>query len=327
MSDNLQKYQIFSFVVCIPSRDNLGSIDASKVSGDIRVWQWWSFVTQHGEPGSSLGFPWVWDGGLPGKSCLSYHTWFNGNLGTVDKYFLCIKTVDKFVVVCTSSSGEANTIPVSNKNKILTGAIVSAWSMLVKLAGSGVLADMVITSSVYYYLRPSRTGVRRSQNHIQRIATMTINMGILTWAITCIIWISSCDLQWCIQGPVNSFVTPIMVMSQYFMAPAQVAKQVDMPKFKMKHQFGRSVINMCTWYELVAVEKLRGWNDSGEQYSLDFALFLFSVLKRRRAVVVRITLSGIFSVVEAPSTAGSLLPAPAPSAIAYRSHGPAQEVS
>ncbi|KIK97886.1 hypothetical protein PAXRUDRAFT_135375 [Paxillus rubicundulus Ve08.2h10] len=59
------------------------------------------------------------------------------------------------------------------------------------LAGGGILCDMVITVSVYYYLRPSRTGARSG--------------------ITFAVWITRY-----VQGPMSPFVAPIMVTSQSY---------------------------------------------------------------------------------------------------------------
>ncbi|KIJ68837.1 hypothetical protein HYDPIDRAFT_25089 [Hydnomerulius pinastri MD-312] len=90
-------------------------------------------------------------------------------------------------------------VPVSNNP--LRDGLTGAASVL------AVACDALITASVYFYLRP-RSGVKRTQNHIQRIITVTINMGLLTWSVAFGVLVI-----WCIQGSDVTIVTPIMVMA------------------------------------------------------------------------------------------------------------------
>ncbi|KAI6162775.1 hypothetical protein EDD17DRAFT_527056 [Pisolithus thermaeus] len=73
---------------------------------------------------------------------------------------------------------------------------------------TGVIADVLITGSVYYYLRPSRSGVKRTQTAIQHVVTVTINMGALTSIIALWLWIS-----WVTQGPNPRVSTPLVITS------------------------------------------------------------------------------------------------------------------
>ncbi|KAF8845493.1 hypothetical protein BDN67DRAFT_977519 [Paxillus ammoniavirescens] len=143
---------------------------------------WVYFVAGHGDLGAFQLFPW--------QDMVVYITMF----------------VVPYVVQCFYAS---RLWIMSEKNKLITGAVFSAWRWI-----------SVSQCSVYYYLRPSRTGVRRFdaksrcprlQNHIQRITIVTINMGVLTCGITFAVWVT-----WCIQGPISPFVTFIMVMSQSY---------------------------------------------------------------------------------------------------------------
>ncbi|KIJ68834.1 hypothetical protein HYDPIDRAFT_107085 [Hydnomerulius pinastri MD-312] len=97
-------------------------------------------------------------------------------------------------------TGMVSTFGISDDNISLRTALTGATAALC------VSCDALITVSVYYYLRP-RAGVRRTQNQIQRIITVTINMGLLTWSVALGVLV-----VWCKQGPDPTIVTPIIVM-------------------------------------------------------------------------------------------------------------------
>ncbi|KIJ58158.1 hypothetical protein HYDPIDRAFT_119891 [Hydnomerulius pinastri MD-312] len=67
------------------------------------------------------------------------------------------------------------------------------WSP--RSAGASVICDVLITGSVFFYLRASRRGVRRSQNYFRQLTVVFVNMGVLT----CMIATSWC-LLYLIQG-------------------------------------------------------------------------------------------------------------------------------
>lgn len=78
-------------------------------------------------------------------------------------------------------------------------------------SATGVVADMLITGSVYYYLRQGRSGLKRTETAIQHVVTVTINMGALTSIIALWLWIS-----WLTQGPTPPVATPLMITSQSY---------------------------------------------------------------------------------------------------------------
>ncbi|KAH7914011.1 hypothetical protein BJ138DRAFT_503787 [Hygrophoropsis aurantiaca] len=43
-----------------------------------------------------------------------------------------------------------------------------------------VACDALISGSIYYYLRPGRAGIKRTETRIQNITTIFVNMGFLT---------------------------------------------------------------------------------------------------------------------------------------------------
>ncbi|KAG2752996.1 hypothetical protein P692DRAFT_20724305, partial [Suillus brevipes Sb2] len=58
-----------------------------------------------------------------------------------------------------------------------------------------ILCDLTISFSVYFYLRPGRTGVRRMDTRIQGITHNFISMGFLVWQVF-LLAISICILYW-----------------------------------------------------------------------------------------------------------------------------------
>ncbi|KAH7909851.1 hypothetical protein BJ138DRAFT_1154245 [Hygrophoropsis aurantiaca] len=96
---------------------------------------------------------------------------------------------------------------ISGKNKILVGAIffmaaaqlvIGSAIMVLYSAGNpvatsepvlvivpvtSVAADMMISGSVYFYLRPGRFGIRRTETRIRHLAVVSINMGFFTCAV------------------------------------------------------------------------------------------------------------------------------------------------
>ncbi|KAI5987840.1 hypothetical protein EDD15DRAFT_2291248, partial [Pisolithus albus] len=78
-------------------------------------------------------------------------------------------------------------------------------------SATGVVADVLITGSVYYYLRQGRSGLKRTETAIQHVVIVTINMGALTSIIALWLWIS-----WLTQGPTPRVATPLMITSQSY---------------------------------------------------------------------------------------------------------------
>jgi len=205
--------------------------------------QWVCFVAGHGDPSAFQLFPWQ------------------------DMVVFIIMFVVPYVVQCFYAS---RLWIMSEKNKLITGAVLVLSTnqlvfglgmdfdfsvpfppLRVAFAGSGVLCDMIITGSVYYYLRPSRTGVRRLQNHIQRITTVTINMGVLTCGITFAVWVT-----WCIQGPKSPFVTSIMVLSQSYVNSLMAVLNAREPSQRSDAQ--ASTIQVPTLPTIYAEEQTGG---------------------------------------------------------------------
>ncbi|OAX39375.1 hypothetical protein K503DRAFT_799712 [Rhizopogon vinicolor AM-OR11-026] len=65
------------------------------------------------------------------------------------------------------------------------GAFASDTTLKLATWGAfqSVMCDCMISMSVYFYLRPSRSGVKRMDTHIQSITKNFISMGILSWQI------------------------------------------------------------------------------------------------------------------------------------------------
>ncbi|KIJ10785.1 hypothetical protein PAXINDRAFT_101915 [Paxillus involutus ATCC 200175] len=59
---------------------------------------------------------------------------------------------------------------------VLSDSRFTSWSAL-----SSAICDAIITSSVYYYLRPARTGIVRKGNIIKRLNFVFIQMGLLSF--------------------------------------------------------------------------------------------------------------------------------------------------
>ncbi|KAI6038276.1 hypothetical protein EDC04DRAFT_2017345 [Pisolithus marmoratus] len=91
------------------------------------------------------------------------------------------------------------------------GLELPAFALRAAFSATGVIADVLITGSVYYYLRPSRFGMRSAQTAFQHVVTVTINMGALTSIIALWLWIT-----WLTQGPIPPVATPLMITSQSY---------------------------------------------------------------------------------------------------------------
>ncbi|KIJ21404.1 hypothetical protein PAXINDRAFT_151918 [Paxillus involutus ATCC 200175] len=120
---------------------------------------------------------------------------------------------DMFVVPyvvqwCTGSSGGANILSFS------------AWGWI-----------SISQCSVYYYLRPSRTGVRSG--------------------ITFAVWVT-----WCIQGPKSPFVTSIMVLSQSYVNSLMAVLNAREPSQRSDAQ--ASTIQVPTLPTIYAEEQTGG---------------------------------------------------------------------
>ncbi|KIK15758.1 hypothetical protein PISMIDRAFT_289060 [Pisolithus microcarpus 441] len=108
---------------------------------------------------------------------------------------------------------------ISGRNVLLVASVillsasefVSSVGLRAVFSATGVVADMLITGSVYYYLRQGRSGLKRTETAIQHVVTVTINMGALTSIIALWLWIS-----WLTQGPTPPVATPLMITSQSY---------------------------------------------------------------------------------------------------------------
>ncbi|KAH7923540.1 hypothetical protein BV22DRAFT_1130559 [Leucogyrophana mollusca] len=67
---------------------------------------------------------------------------------------------------------------------------------------SAVAADILVSGSVYFYLRPGRSGVKRTETRIKHLTTVSINMGFLTCAvgITLVVFIGVPKLAYCMSA-------------------------------------------------------------------------------------------------------------------------------
>ncbi|KIJ69138.1 hypothetical protein HYDPIDRAFT_36226 [Hydnomerulius pinastri MD-312] len=75
----------------------------------------------------------------------------------------------------------------------------------------GVVCDWLISGSVYFYLRSSRSGVKRTETRIQRIMTVFVNMGLCTCMLSCILFI----LCWVKNG--SAYVgAPSMILCETY---------------------------------------------------------------------------------------------------------------
>ncbi|KAI5989788.1 hypothetical protein F5J12DRAFT_863565 [Pisolithus orientalis] len=91
------------------------------------------------------------------------------------------------------------------------GLELPMFALRAAFSATGVIADVLITGSVYYYLRPSRYGMKRAETAVQHIVTVTINMGALTSIIALWLWIT-----WLTQGAIPPISTPLMITSQSY---------------------------------------------------------------------------------------------------------------
>ncbi|KAG2124228.1 hypothetical protein DEU56DRAFT_597730 [Suillus clintonianus] len=75
-----------------------------------------------------------------------------------------------------------------------SGAFASNAMLKISTAGTfqSVVCDSMISLSVYFYLRPGRSGVRRTDTRIRSITKNFISMGFLT----CLLAFSICILYW-----------------------------------------------------------------------------------------------------------------------------------
>ncbi|KAG0694321.1 hypothetical protein DFH29DRAFT_960490 [Suillus ampliporus] len=79
-----------------------------------------------------------------------------------------------------------------------SGAFASDATLKLSAAGAflSVVCDSMVSLSVFFYLRPGRSGVRRMDNRIRRITKNFISMGF----ISCLLALSICIFYW-----VNAF--------------------------------------------------------------------------------------------------------------------------
>ncbi|KAH7912152.1 hypothetical protein BJ138DRAFT_1149068, partial [Hygrophoropsis aurantiaca] len=63
-------------------------------------------------------------------------------------------------------------------------------------AGLSVTCDVLITSSVFFYLRPQRSGIKRTGTAMQQLINIFVNMGLLT----CLISLSLFVFNWTEDG-------------------------------------------------------------------------------------------------------------------------------
>ncbi|KIJ68842.1 hypothetical protein HYDPIDRAFT_107101 [Hydnomerulius pinastri MD-312] len=123
---------------------------------------------------------------------------------------------------------------ISERNKIITGLvwllsfsqflfgmISGFWktpqSTVIELPFTGLYGflglacDLLITSSVYFYLRPGRSEVRRMETRVQQITAVTIHMGALTSTVALVT-----VLDWLIQHGHPTVLTPVMIIAQSY---------------------------------------------------------------------------------------------------------------
>ncbi|KAH7906665.1 hypothetical protein BJ138DRAFT_1162095 [Hygrophoropsis aurantiaca] len=67
---------------------------------------------------------------------------------------------------------------------LLFPTLVSPPMMILGGPIAGVMADLLISTSIYFYLRPNRFGLRRTETWITRLTSVSINMGCLTCALS-----------------------------------------------------------------------------------------------------------------------------------------------
>ncbi|KAI6115490.1 hypothetical protein EDD16DRAFT_1520656 [Pisolithus croceorrhizus] len=82
------------------------------------------------------------------------------------------------------------------------GLRLPAFALRVAFSVTGVIADLLITGSVYYYLRPNRSGVKSI-------------IALWLW-ITCSVSASLNERQWVTQGPKPPVSTPLVITSQSY---------------------------------------------------------------------------------------------------------------
>ncbi|KAF9229751.1 hypothetical protein BS17DRAFT_805341 [Gyrodon lividus] len=190
--------------------------------------QWRYFVAGHGDFSISEAFPW--------------QDVFNGNVDTVNilgealtrvlfSQFLCIEVMDKSVFMRTGSLGGANIFSVSDRNKLLTGGVVAM------IFGVSVFSVFLPSAKSYWCSKVGPLLSPRMQNNIQRITSVTINMGVLTCGITLAVWVI---------GPVTTIVTPIMVMSQSYVNSLMAVLNAREPTRSQRSDVQASTIQVPT---------------------------------------------------------------------------------
>ncbi|KAH7922814.1 hypothetical protein BV22DRAFT_1037068 [Leucogyrophana mollusca] len=68
-------------------------------------------------------------------------------------------------------------------NAISTKSVAALYTSVFTCGTSAVasaLCDLLITGSIFFYLHPKRSGVRRSGSAIQQLTNVTVNMGLFT---------------------------------------------------------------------------------------------------------------------------------------------------
>ncbi|KAG1742426.1 hypothetical protein EDB19DRAFT_1701013, partial [Suillus lakei] len=95
------------------------------------------------------------------------------------------------IVLLAASSYALGLVPIPPTK---SGAFTSDAMLKVSTAGTfqSISCDTAISLSVYFYLRPGRSGVQRTDTRIQSITKNFISMGFLT----CLLAISICILYW-----------------------------------------------------------------------------------------------------------------------------------
>ncbi|KAH7923539.1 hypothetical protein BV22DRAFT_1196612 [Leucogyrophana mollusca] len=89
---------------------------------------------------------------------------------------------------------------------VMLGATHSSLMLSIPIMISSSLAaavtDILISGSVYFYLRPGRFGIKRTETRIRHLTTVSINMGFLTCVmnVVMVVFNSKLELGFCVSG-------------------------------------------------------------------------------------------------------------------------------
>ncbi|KAH7929664.1 hypothetical protein BV22DRAFT_115902 [Leucogyrophana mollusca] len=161
--------------------------------------EWWILVKCRGDRSSSCAHP-PWQFCIPfvAQGFYSHRVWIISNRNVLITVALVLMTITQLVLGLLSVVLLVHDIMSIGTAPYATVALVLS-----------VPCDALISGTVFFYLRPGRAGVKRTETRIQNITNIFVNMGFLT----CITSIATIALYFSNRGSYIATLAPAAAKS------------------------------------------------------------------------------------------------------------------